>query len=142
MRGWTGKPRGHAMWQTPELRAAALAKRNRPLPERLAKFTERRGSDECWPWTGSTNGVGYGKLTINKRQRLATHVALEVDGRPQPLDESFACHRCDNPGCVNPAHLFWGTPSDNTMDGYRKGRILTPTERRALGAPFVTREGL
>ena len=125
-RGWTGMPRGKAAWATPELRAAILAARDRPLRDRLAKFVKTGGPDECWPWTGSTNGVGYGKLTINKRQRLATHVAMEVAGKPQPFDGAIVCHRCDNPPCCNPAHLFWGTPRDNTLDGIRKGRIKPP----------------
>lgn len=126
-RGWTGLPRGKAAWATPELRASILAARDRPLSERLAKFVKRGAPDECWLWTGSTNGVGYGKLTINKKQRLATHVAMEVAGMPKPFDDAIVCHRCDNPPCCNPAHLFWGTARDNTMDGIRKGRIKAPT---------------
>lgn len=134
-RGWTGLPRGRASWDVPEIRASMLAKRDRPLPDRLAKFVKAGNPDECWEWTGATNGVGYGKMTVRKRQRLATHIALEVDGRPRPSDGHFACHHCDNPPCCNPAHLFWGTPSENTMDGYRKGRIKTPTER-SIGSPI------
>lgn len=129
-RGWTGMRRGRALWDTPELRAEHLAKRNKPLAVRLAKFRREGGKDECWLWTGSSNGVGYGKLTIDGRQRLATHVAMEVAGISRPNEEYVACHRCDNPPCCNPHHLFWGTRSDNSRDGYTKGRVKTPTERR------------
>lgn len=125
--GWTGLPRGHAMWKTPELRAAELARRDRPLSERFEKFVVR--GDGCWGWTGCHNGVGYGYLRVNKKLRLATHVSLELDGRPQPSSQHKACHTCDNPPCTNPAHLWWGTASENTMDAYRKGRVKTPTER-------------
>jgi hypothetical protein len=97
----------------------------------LAKFQIRGGADECWDWSGCHNGVGYGYLRIDKKLRLATHVALELDGRPRPSEHHFACHKCDNPPCTNPDHLFWGTPSENTRDGYAKGRIKTPTERRS-----------
>jgi len=121
-RGWTGLPRGHAIWKTPELRAAVMAAKDRPLEDRLAKFQVKRDANECWGWTGCDNGVGYGYLRINKRLRLATHVALELAGRPQPSPKHFACHHCDNPPCTNPDHLFWGTASDNMRDCIAKGR--------------------
>lgn len=119
---------------TEERRAKVLLSRSRSLPDRLAKFQIVRGPDECWGWTGCDNGVGYAYLRIDKKLRLATHVALEVDGRSMPQPGMHACHRCDNPICTNPRHLWWGTPSENTTDGYRKGRIKTPTER-SIGAP-------
>lgn len=125
-RGWTGLPRGHAMWKTPEIRAAVLAARDRPLADRLTKFQDKRGPDECWPWMGGTNGVGYGVLRIHKKMRLATHVSLEVAGRPRPSEEHQACHHCDNPPCTNPVHLFWGTRSDNARDCLAKGRRPKP----------------
>ena len=132
-RGWTGLPRGRALWDTPELRAAHIEARKKPLPVRLAKF--RTGTDEpdkCWGWAGAKTVQGYPKLTIDKKLRLATHVALEVDGRPRPSDGHFACHACDNPECTNPAHLWWGTPSENTRDAWEKGRMKAPAGRRKV----------
>lgn len=136
-RGWTGLSRGRALWDTPELRAAHLAKRDRPLSVRFDKFVVRH--DGCWDWTGCHNGLGYGYLRVNKKLRLATHISLELDGRPQPSPDHVVLHECDNPPCTNPSHLRWGTRAENTRDGYSKGRIKTPTERRAAGAPFVGR---
>jgi len=128
----TGLPRGRAIWETPELRAAALAARKRPLDERFAKFVIRGSDTDCWGWSGCHNGAGYGVLRVEKKLRMATHVSLELAGVERPSDSHIACHHCDNPICTNPTHLFWGTHSDNTRDGYKKGRIKTPTERRKL----------
>jgi hypothetical protein len=113
---------------SPETRAKIIAARNKPLEHRFWPKVEVRGADECWPWLRAHNGIGYGVMTFGGQQLLATHASLKLAGRERP-DGAFACHHCDNPGCVNPAHLFWGTPSDNTQDAYKKGRITTPTER-------------
>jgi hypothetical protein len=98
--------------------------------ERMSRFRIVRSDGECWGWRGCHNGVGYPVLRINKKLRVATQIALELDGRLQPSPRHVACHSCDNPICTNPAHLWWGTKAENTQDGYRKGRIKTPTERR------------
>lgn len=82
---------------------------------------ERGTPTECWRWTARRNANGYGTLKVNGRQWLAHRVAwaLTVGTDPGPL---LVCHHCDNPGCVNPAHLFVGTASDNAQDMVRKGR--------------------
>src|SRR5690606_13169392 len=63
----------------------------------------------------------YGQIHWRGRVRRATHVSLELAGRDRP-DGTEACHRCDNPPCVNPAHLYWGTRQDNIDDAYARGR--------------------
>lgn len=79
------------------------------------------GPDACWPWKGSRRRNGYGRLERDGRGVAATHVALELDGRPLGPGQ-YALHRCDNPPCVNPAHLYAGDSKDNALDMLARGR--------------------
>jgi hypothetical protein len=114
-------------------------RRERPKRTRYATLLERvharcavGRSNQCWPWRGAVGERGYGRIKINGRLAL-THrvVAFEV-GLVQTLHdpERRACvlHRCDNPPCCNPAHLWVGTLSDNMQDcvsKYRHGALTT-----------------
>jgi hypothetical protein len=88
------------------------------------KYTPEPNSG-CWIWFGSVDRRGYGQMRIGKRARIATHIALELAGRPLALGQ-WALHRCDNPACVNPDHLFAGTQKDNMRDCIAKGRHSKP----------------
>jgi hypothetical protein len=79
------------------------------------------GEDECWLWTGSRNGEGYGAVKVNGSRFPAHRMALALTTGYCP-PQLVACHRCDNPPCCNPAHLFWGTVYDNRHDCIAKGR--------------------
>lgn len=85
------------------------------------KWIDKAG--DCWIWTGAINDKrgGYGVFSYAQKTRGAHVVALEFDGRPVPKG-MYACHRCDNPACVNPGHLYVGTPSDNVRDMLLRGR--------------------
>jgi len=75
----------------------------------------------CWEWQGAVDRDGYGIFSYAGKTSRAARVSLEFDGRPLSGAE-MACHRCDNPRCVRPDHLFAGTNQDNMQDMVRKGR--------------------
>lgn len=92
---------------------------DRPLAiERFDEFVERRSSGECWPWLGPTNNAGYGRCS----QQYAHRIACERAHGEAPAVDSVAMHSCDNPPCVNPAHLSWGTQQQNIRDSWTRTR--------------------
>lgn len=80
-----------------------------------------RGKDECWPWVGAAYGPFSGSVTIENKVQLAHRVAYALTVGPIPAG-MCVCHRCDNPICVNPAHLFLATQKENMWDMSRKLR--------------------
>ncbi len=86
---------------------------------------EQRG--DCWEFTGTPNEDGYGHVRHDGRMVGAHRVAFEVATGLVPPPKMDVCHRCDNPHCCNPAHLFLGTHADNNADRHAKGRTLMPT---------------
>ncbi len=94
---------------------------------RFFKFVNK--TEFCWLWTGSYCYYGYGQISINGKPRRAHRISYEMHKGEIPKD-MFVCHKCDNPSCVNPDHLFLGTQEDNMKDMFKKNRQNTAKGER------------
>jgi hypothetical protein len=112
----------------------------RPIAERFWPKVDRNGPNGCWVWTGSLGAKGYGRIGSGARGAptlLAHRVAWGFKHGPIP-DGLFVCHKCDNPPCVNPEHLFLGTNRDNILDCMSKGRhVKSANTTCPQGHPFT-----
>lgn len=110
------------------MRVPAVAKRppTETLAERLWRQVQR--GDGCWPFIGARSNKGYGYFKHDGVARFAHRVAYADANGPIP-DGIDVLHRCDNPPCCRPDHLFLGTQADNVADMISKGR-----DRKAVGS--------
>jgi len=95
----------------------------RSTQDRFEEKVSIEPNSGCWLWTGAANAAGYGRLYVwpEGKHQKAHRISYELHVGAIP-DGMFVCHRCDNPSCVNPQHLFIGTRQDNVDDMNRKGR--------------------
>lgn len=93
----------------------------KPVEERFWSLVSVGPPDVCWEWLGYKTKKGYGQLPVMHPHRRAHRMAFELSGgRLKPGE--VVLHRCDNPPCCNPRHLFAGTQLDNVRDRQSKGR--------------------
>ena len=79
-------------------------------------------TDNCWIWTACLNSCGYGQLKVNSKDIRAHRFSFQNHNNRLIQDGMCILHSCDNPKCVNPAHLIEGTHQDNNTDRANKGR--------------------
>jgi hypothetical protein len=100
--------------------------------ERFWSHVQPAAADACWPWQGTITAHGYGQISDAGRSRRAHRLAYELAVGEIPEGQQV-CHRCDNPPCVNPAHLFLGSAAANQHDKRAKGRAAKGTANAGGG---------
>jgi hypothetical protein len=93
------------------------------LAERLAARVDRRGPDECWPWTRGRSAGGYGQMWHDGRVQYAHRLVVIAERGPIAPGLEVR-HSCDVPACCNPAHLLVGTHAENMRDMAERRRAL------------------
>lgn len=107
------------MSKSPRRRAPSLYSTDKL--RNIIKANSLISDDGCWLWQRSLNRAGYGHAWNGIAVMLAHRMSF-VAFRGEILTGMYICHKCDTPKCVNPDHLFMGTPSDNVIDSYNKNR--------------------
>jgi hypothetical protein len=100
------------------------------VEKRFWSKVNRRGPDDCWEWQAGLRGtLGYGQFWHDGTNRNAHRVAYLLERGPIP-EGLVVRHQCDNPACVNPAHLELGTYAQNSADMVERGRQNSPIGER------------
>jgi hypothetical protein len=106
------------------------------LEYRFWSKVDRSNPEGCWEWKGRLNEFGYGQFYHEGTCKHAHRISYLLTYKELP-DNLFVCHKCDNPPCVNPAHLWLGTPKGNTQDSINKGRNTLVKNRGTGGRAVV-----
>ena len=119
-------------WQDAGVRRVERTER---ADQEMARFARVGGDGDCWRWTGMNNGRGYGLVHLEPGRRAYAHryAWVVANGCDVPSGR-LVCHTCDNRWCVNPAHLYAGTMSDNARDAVIRGRIDRVASGRKISA--------
>lgn len=111
------------LWAERRLAQSQKFRKTRLTPdERFDRYFAAGARSQCWEWTAGRDASGYGRFMLHGSAVPASRYALERSTGTASAG-MYACHRCDNPPCVNPSHLYWGTRQDNADDAVSRGRI-------------------
>lgn len=111
---------------------------NKDMLRFTSKLSNMDDSNSCWEWTAARDSTGYGNFAINKKFYRASRIAAALWLSKPDIGKLQVLHRCDNPPCCNPAHLFYGSQSDNMKDAFAKGRhSIPPSPRQVLNQAQV-----
>lgn len=105
--------------------------------ERFWSYVKK--TDTCWLWTGCSTHLGYAQIGVNYKLISVHRFSWEIHNGPIP-EGKWVLHKCDNPSCVRPDHLFLGTPKDNTQDMLHKHRDNGPKGERQHCHKFTAEE--
>lgn len=92
------------------------------LREKLSVFSIPEPNSGCWLWTGARTPQGYGTIRLAGKTVKAHRASWLAATGTMPSSRELVCHKCDNPSCINPTHLFLGDHRENRLDCVRKGR--------------------
>lgn len=113
------------------------------IADRFWPKVDKRGPDECWEWNSARNPRGYGHFVILRQDYRAHRISYELANGPIP-EGMHVMHMCDNPPCVNPAHLRLGDHTENMHDMRRKDRdprvTLTVDDVRHIRAELAAND--
>lgn len=101
---------------------------------------DKRGPDECWPWLVNISRKGYGVAWIRDTRFIASRLSWFIHAGSDP-GNLLVCHRCDNPPCVNPSHLYLGTIAENLADASKRGLYPTGDNHYRRAKPHLVARG-
>jgi len=96
----------------------------KPVMERIFDNLKRNPKTFCWEWLKCSTARGYGQININGKSCLVHRIIYKYIYGNIPSDKPCILHRCDNPKCCNPTHLYAGTPQNNMDDKVKRNRSI------------------
>lgn len=104
----------------------------------LLKWSKLDEQTGCLNWIMCISGKGYGRVRFGNRLWVASRLAYHLAHPSESITDKHILHKCDNPACVNPLHLYAGTNADNIRDRIERGRSWRPIGENSPTAKLTT----